>query len=184
MAPRVLLHALVGVNHQQRRLGLRRAGDHVLEELLVARRVNDDVAPLLRVEPDLRGVNGDVLVALGLERVHQVGPFEGDAAALGDLLELLQLALGQRAGVVKEPAHQGGLAVVHMAEDDDLKLFGAGRRQRGLGGSAHGPITCSRRAAASRRRLRFPGPAPGRRARACGCGAVPRRSRARCAPAT
>ena len=81
---------------------------------------------LLRVEPDLRGVDGDVLVALGLQGVHQVGPFEGHAAALGDLLELLQLAFGQRAGVVEQPAHQGGLAVVHVADDDDLELLGGG----------------------------------------------------------
>ena len=57
MAPGVFLHAFVGVDQQQRGLGLRGAGDHVLEELLVARRVDDDVLPLRRVEPDLRGVN-------------------------------------------------------------------------------------------------------------------------------
>ena len=134
VAPGVFLHALMGVNHQQRRLGLRGAGDHVLDELLVPRRVNDHVAPLLRMEPDLRGINADILVALGLERVHQVRPFEGDAAALGDLLELLQLAFGQRAGVVQEAAHQGGLAVVHVAEDDDLELLGGLPAASGIGG--------------------------------------------------
>ena len=79
------------------------------------------------MEPDLRRINADILVALGLERVHQVRPFKGDAAALGDLLELLQLAFGQRARVVQQPAHQGGLAVVHMAQDDDLELLGGDR---------------------------------------------------------
>src|SRR5208282_3894490 len=157
---------------------------HVLDELLVSRGVNDHVAPLLRMEPDLRGINADILVAFGLERVHQIRPLERDTTALGDLLELLQLAFGQRACVVKEAAHQGGLAVVHVAEDDNLKLLGACRWERGWRDRAHGPITYSRRAGASRRRLRFPGPAPGRRARACGCGATPRRFRARCGLAT
>ena len=41
-----------------------------------------------------------------------------------DLLELLELALGQRARVVEKPADEGGLAVVHVADDDDLELFG------------------------------------------------------------
>ncbi len=74
-------------------------------------------------EPDLRGVNGDVLVAFGLEGVHEVGPLEGHAAAVGDGLQLLQLALRQRAGVVKEPADKGGFAVVNVADDDDFQLF-------------------------------------------------------------
>src|SRR2546428_4428917 len=39
----LLLDALVGVDHQERCFGARRAGDHVLQELLVARRVDDDV---------------------------------------------------------------------------------------------------------------------------------------------
>ena len=72
------------------------------------------------LKPDLRGVDRDVLVALGLQRVHQVRPLERHAAALGDFLQLLQLALRQRAGVVEQAADKRGLAVVHVADDDDL----------------------------------------------------------------
>ena len=39
-------------------------------------------------------------------------------------LELLELAVRQGAGVVEQPADQGGLAVVHVADDHDLELFG------------------------------------------------------------
>ena len=85
VAAGVLLDAFVGVDQQQRGFGVGGAGDHVLEELLVAGRVDDDVLAFGRLEPDLRGVDGDVLVALGLEGVHEVGPLEGHAAALGDL---------------------------------------------------------------------------------------------------
>ena len=77
------------------------------------------------LKPDLRGVDRDVLVALGLQGVHEVGPLERHAAALGDLLELLELAFRQRAGVVEEAADEGGFAVVHVADDDDLELLGA-----------------------------------------------------------
>ena len=39
----LLAHALLGVDQQQRGLAAGRAGDHVLEELLVAGRIDDDV---------------------------------------------------------------------------------------------------------------------------------------------
>ena len=90
------------------------------------------------LKPDLRGVDGDVLVALGLERVHQVGPLERHAAALGDFLELLELALGQRAGVVEQPADERGLAVVHVADDDDFELFGGAGGPLCMGKCWHG----------------------------------------------
>ena len=90
----------------------------------MARRVDDDVVALRRAEPDLRGVDGDALVALGLERVHQERPFERHAAPLAHRLDRLELALGQRAGVVEQPADQGRLAVVDVADDDDLQRQG------------------------------------------------------------
>ena len=76
------------------------------------------------MKPDLRGVNRDVLVALRLQRIHEVRPFERHAPPLRHLLQLLQLALRQRTRVVKQAAHERGLAVVHVADDDNLQLFG------------------------------------------------------------
>ena len=189
----IFLHAFVGVDQQQRRFGVGRAGDHVLQKLLVAGRVDDDVLALVRVEPDLGGIDGDVLVALGLERVHQVGPLEGHAAALGDLLELLQLALGQRAGVVEQPADKSGFAMVHVADNDDLQLLGGSDRRSvwrthsGILSSELSSVsvrtsnfglrtclTCIHRAGVSRRHLRFPCPGRGRSVRRSWYGAVPR----------
>ena len=106
----------------QRRIGAGRAGHHVLDELLVAGRVDDDVLALLRAEPDLARVDGDVLVALGLQRVHQVGELERHAAALRNRDELFVLAVGQRAGVVEEPADERGFAVVDVPHDDEPEL--------------------------------------------------------------
>ena len=57
-------------------------------------------------EPDLARVDGDVLVALGLQRVHEVGELERHAAPLRDRDELFVLARGQRAGVVEQPADE------------------------------------------------------------------------------
>src|SRR3546814_1532849 len=47
---RLLLHALAGVDQQQRRVGTGRAGDHVLDELAMAGRVDDHVVAFGRSE--------------------------------------------------------------------------------------------------------------------------------------
>ena len=70
-------------------------------------------------EADLAGVERDALVALGLQRIEQERPFERHAAPLADRLELLELAVGQAAGLVQQPADQRRLAVIDMADDDD-----------------------------------------------------------------
>ena len=142
---RLLLDALAGVDQHDRRVGAGGTGDHVLDELAMARRVDDGVVALRRLEPDLRGVDGDALVALRLERVHQEGPFERHAAPLAHRLDLLQLAVGQRAGVVEQAADQGRLAMVDMADDDDAHeiAFGAHR------GAAHIYPVARRRSNAS-----------------------------------
>jgi hypothetical protein len=91
---RLLLDALAGVDQHQRGVGARRARDHVLDELAVAGRVDDDVVAGGRAQPDLRGVDGDALVALVLEGIHEEGPLEGHAAPLAHDLDGLELALG------------------------------------------------------------------------------------------
>ena len=87
------------------------------------RGVNDDVLAFGGAKPDLRSVNRNILVAFGLQRVHQIGPFERDAAPVSGGLQLLQFAFRQRAGIIKKPADKGGLAVVNMADNDNFKLF-------------------------------------------------------------
>jgi hypothetical protein len=125
----LLLHAVAGVDQHNRGLGAGGAGDHVLDELAVTRRVDDGVIALWRLEPDLRGVDGDTLVAFRLEGIHQERPFERHAAPLAHRLDLLQLAVRQRAGVVEQAAHQRRLAMVDMADDHDAHqvAFGAHR---------------------------------------------------------
>ena len=106
-------------------------------------RVDDDVGALFGLEEDLRGVDGDALVALGLDGVHQEGPFERHAAPFGHRLDRLELAVGQRARVVDQPADQGRLAVVDMADDDDLHGVGftLHRRARSDGEKRRGGAT-------------------------------------------
>ena len=122
VAPGLVAHAFQRVDDQHRAVGLRGAGDHVAQEFGVAGRVDQHHVARAGAEADLRGVDGDALVALGLQRVEQERPFERHAAPRADGFEHFQLAVGQAAGFVQQAADQGGFAVVDMADDDDANL--------------------------------------------------------------
>ncbi len=130
----LVAHAFQRVDDQHRAIGLRGAGDHVAQEFGVAGRVDQHDVARAGAEADLRGVDGDALVALGLQRIEQERPFERHAAPRADGLQHLQLAVGQAAGFVQQAADQRGLAVVDMADDDDadLRTRRAVRRRREL----------------------------------------------------
>jgi len=115
-------HAFLGVDEQKGGGGAGGAGHHVLEELLVARGIDDRVSALLRAEEDARGIDGDILFLLFNERVEKESIFKLHAFDGTVLTNLLDLAVGQRVGVVEETADEGGLAVVDVADDDDVHL--------------------------------------------------------------
>ena len=101
--------------------GVRRRGprDHVLEEFLVPGGVDDDVGPQGSLEKGLGRVDGDVMVPLLLQRVHEVGELEGPPLRPAGRLDLPVPFLGQGAGVVEQPSDQGRLSVVHVTHDHD-----------------------------------------------------------------
>ena len=118
----LVAHAFERVDDQHRAVGLRGAGDHVAQEFGVAGRVDQHDVARAGAEANLRGVDGDALVALGLQRIEQERPFERHAAPRADFLQHLQLALGQAAGLVQQASDEGGFAVIDMADDDDADL--------------------------------------------------------------
>ena len=107
----------------------------------MARGVDDRVGALLRAEEDARGIDGDVLFLLFDQGVEEEGVFELHAFDGTVLTNLLDLAVRQGVGVVEETADEGGLAVVDVADDDDVHLAmvfdggkgGAHRLGKGLG---------------------------------------------------
>jgi hypothetical protein len=144
----VLLDAFGGIDHQQRGLGPGGAGDHVLQELDVARRVEDQVVAQVALEEHPGGIDGDALGLLVLERVEQEGVLEGLGVQLALGPHLLELALGQRVGVGEQAADDRALPVVHVTHDHDVHplarqggrgdgrfLGGDGRRHPGLASS-------------------------------------------------
>ena len=167
---------------QQRGIGLRRAGDHVAQELGVARRVDQDDVARRGAEADLAGVERDALVALGLQRVEQERPFERHAAPLADRLQRIDLAVRQAAGLVQQPSDQRRLAMIDVTDDHDADQRAAGLSRSGTRARPSefsvtrmfmrpallvDVVTGSRRCAAARTRPRTRDPSRGPRAPGC-----------------
>src|SRR4051812_5655711 len=61
VSPALLADSFIRRDHEDCRIRARRARNHVLEELLVTRRIDDHVAPQVAAERNLRRVDRDVL---------------------------------------------------------------------------------------------------------------------------
>ncbi len=134
VAAGLLAQAFLGVDQEDGGVGAGGAGDHVLEEFLVARGVDDRERAAFRAEVNLGRVHRDVLRLLLQQGVEQEGVFEFHSLRLAGGLDLLGLAVGQGVGVEEKPADQGGLAMVDVADDHELQMVRAGRRGGGGGG--------------------------------------------------
>jgi hypothetical protein len=124
MPARLLAQTLGGIDDEARRVGMRSARHHVLDELAMPGRVDQDVFARGRAEPRLRRVDRDVLIALALERVGEVGELERGAAPPRNRLELLELAVGQRSRIEQQAADERRFPVIDVADDDELDLRG------------------------------------------------------------
>jgi hypothetical protein len=138
MAPGLVAHPFQRVDDQKRAVCLRGASDHVAQEFGVAGRVDQYHVAGHRAETDLGGVDGDALVALGLQRVQQERSFERHPPPSTGRLQHFKLALGQAAGLMQQTPDQSGFSVIDMADNDnaDLRPGGAVGFGRGSLGAA------------------------------------------------
>mmetsp|Transcript_122098 Transcript_122098/g.171846 ORF Transcript_122098/g.171846 Transcript_122098/m.171846 type:complete len:237 (+) Transcript_122098:808-1518(+) len=113
----------VGGHHDQGHIGLGRTGDHVLDEVAVARGVDHGVLDLGGLELPQRDVDGDAALALGLELVKDPGVLERGLAHLGGLLlELLDGTLVDATALVDQVAGGGGLAGIYVADHHKVSV--------------------------------------------------------------
>ena len=107
-------------NDKDSAIGLRGTSDHVLDEISVARGIDDGHEVLDRLELLECDVDGDTTLALGLELVQDPGVFERALAELGSLLlELLDGTLVDTTALVDQVAGGCGLAGVDVTDDDN-----------------------------------------------------------------
>ncbi len=125
---RLFFDALQRIDQEQRRLRPCRTGNHVLEKLLVAGRIDDDVLAALPVEERPCGVDGDALLLLFEKGIEQERIFELFALLAANGLDLFQFAVRQRTRIGIEPSEQGGLAVIDVTDNHNIEMFGRCRR--------------------------------------------------------
>ena len=83
--------------------------------------INNDVLPKRSSKWNLRRVDRDVLRLLLEESVQQECIFELHSFRRTCSLDARDLPFRQRARVVQQAANQGRLAMIHMADEHDLK---------------------------------------------------------------
>merc|ERR1719502_1909351 len=111
-------------DHDESDVRLGRARNHVLDEVAVARGINDGVVPLRREELLRRARDGHATLALLLLAVHEERERERRLAeTLRLLLQLLQLTLRETAQVEKKAAGRRRLARVDVTADHDRKVL-------------------------------------------------------------
>src|SRR2546422_7203468 len=121
---RLRLDAFRGPDHEDGRIRLGRARDHVLDEVPVARRVDDCEVVLVRVKALVRDVDRQAALALFLDLVHDEGELEGGLAhLLGELLEILELMRVEVPRVVEDPADRRRLPVVDVADEYEVEVW-------------------------------------------------------------
>jgi hypothetical protein len=176
MTEGLLLEPQGRVDDEDGRVGAGGAGEHVLQELRVARSVDDLVGSGLGHEGRPRRVDRDVPLTFLTQGVD--GEREVDRAVL------LAPEVGpgggaERARVEEDPADEGGLAVVDVTDEGHAQGDGVVGR-----GDHVRLLTCSpgRGASASCRAL--PCPARGRSVRTRPCSRARRRWRRWCGPPT
>ena len=91
----LLLHALLRIDNEQRRISICCTGDHILEKFLMTWGIDDAIFPLVGRELDLRRVNRNALLLFFLKSIQQIRILERLSRLLGDAPDLVHCALRQ-----------------------------------------------------------------------------------------
>ncbi len=121
MPPALFAHPFVRCDHQNRRIRARCARDHVLQELFVTGRVDDEVVASRRSKRDLRRINRNVLLLLLEQGVEHESKLKFHPFRRARLLHHVDLSFRQRIRVVQNAPDERGLAVINVADEDDLQ---------------------------------------------------------------
>jgi hypothetical protein len=118
------LHAIAGIDQNDRQVAGGRPGGHVAGVLLVAGGIGNDELALRRGEITVGHIDGDALLTLGLQAIDQQRQI--DVLASGtDLLRIasngLQMILIDHLRVMQQAADQRALAVVDVAAGEETQ---------------------------------------------------------------
>ena len=124
MPPRLRQQAFTCIDQHDSQIGGRRAGRHVACVLLVAGSIGDDEAAARALEMAIGHVDGDGLLAFGLEAIEEQRIV--DAARLRAVLarialEHRPLVLGNRLRLMQQPPDERRLAVVDAPAGEEAQ---------------------------------------------------------------
>ena len=136
VAPRLGKDAAPRIDEHDREIRSRRAGRHVSRVLLVAGGVGDDEFAFRRRKEPVGDVDGDALLALGVEPVDEEGEIEiaaGGAMPPRIAFQRRQLILENLLRLEEQPPDQRRLAVVDRAAGEEAQQrFAVLRREQGF----------------------------------------------------
>src|SRR5215204_1710201 len=117
-------NALARIDQYDGRVRRRRPSHHVPGVLLVAGRIRDDELAPVRGEESIRHVNGDALLALRGQPVHEQCEVEiltlcAHTARVG--LQCYEMVLEEHLRVIEQPSNERALAVVHASASDEAE---------------------------------------------------------------
>src|SRR5471030_2823057 len=120
------LHAVTGIDQDDRQVTGGRTGGHVAGVLLMARGIGDDEFALGGGEVAVSDIDGDSLLTLSLQAVDQqcqVDVFAGGADFFRVAGDGFQVIFVDHFGVVQQAPDQGALAVVDVATGQKAQHF-------------------------------------------------------------
>ena len=118
------VHTVVGGTQQNGGVGLGSAGDHVLDEVSVARCVDDGPVVVWCEELFVGHVDGDSTLSLFLESVHDVRKTETGLSGFGsEFFVLLNHVRFNVAGIEEETSNSCGLSVVDVTDKHDVAVW-------------------------------------------------------------
>ena len=125
MTPRLRQYPAPRIDQQHGEIAIRRAGRHVARVLHMARRIGDDKFAPWRREIAIGDVDGNLLLALGLQAVDEESEVElaspAPAGTARIVLGAAHLVLIDQRGIVKQPADQCALAVIDAAAGEEAQ---------------------------------------------------------------
>src|SRR3954471_3592198 len=122
MSPALFPSTLIRRDYDSRRVGRGRAGDHVLEKLLVPGRIDDGEPALSSPKMDLGGVDRDILLLLFSEHIEDKRVFKPPAFPLTRGPDRLELSFRKRVRRFEDPPNYSRLSMVDMSDEYDLHM--------------------------------------------------------------
>ena len=114
----------IGRDHEEGDIGLRGAGNHVLDEIAVTRGVDDGVVPAIGEELLGRAGDGHTTLTLFLLAIHVEGERERRLTeGIGFSLELFEFTLRDTAELEQKATSGRRLTGIDVAADNDGKVF-------------------------------------------------------------